>query len=795
MPLLKRLTTLVLLVSAFLTPLANDAFAQTAEAARPVPNPVVVSQGYRRALMRGTRTEQGVPGPNYWQQSAHYTIDARLDVAEKRLEGTTRILYRNASPDTLPRLTVQLIQNFHRDDAPRTFGAEITGGYTLTHVVAAGDTLEEAQRPGSPGYLTRQTNLFIVPPAPVAPGDSVVLELAWSFKIPENGASGRMGWNGDDFFYLAYWYPQMAVYDDVVGWHTDPFMGLAEFYSGFAEYDVTLDVPEGWLVQGTGRLLNEGEVLPQVIVQRLRQAEASDTVVHVVTEEDFGPGSATRRSADGRLRWHFVADSVRDAAYAITRASLWDVVRTDVGDRDGDGRPEYARAEAIYRPTHERWREVARYAQHSIAFLSRHMGLPYPYPHATAVEGAGIIGGGMEYPMMTLIGGYDQQSDTSMYGVTAHELAHNWFPMIVSIDERRRAWMDEGTTSFNDDAASADFFPGYDSEPNEFAGYTGRANTGNEGALMRYSDRLDTPNHYGAHGYSKPASLLISLRHLLGAETFFRAYRGYVRTWAYKHPKPWDFFNYFSAATGQDLSWFWQSWYYETWTLDQTVASVTPRRGGTEIVVYDRGEVPMPARLTITLANGDTLEREIPVTVWLSGLRTFTVTVPGSVAVTRVEIDAEREFPDVMRKNNFWAADADALAASLAPALRAELARMLTQLTDRGYRPEGELLSSAIARRKSEYRTVTLEGGVQYAILGVCDDECYDIDLALTDSADSTLVQDVQPDDTPVIEFTVPETAEYRLETVMFSCRLDSCVWGGQIMRHEGPPAASEPMP
>jgi hypothetical protein len=794
MPPLKRLTTLVLLVSAFLTLLANNALAQTAEQ-RPVPNPIVVSQGFDRALMRGTRTEQGVPGPNYWQQSAHYTIDARLDVAEKRLQGTTRILYRNASPDTLSRLTVQLLQNFHRDDAARVRPAEITGGYAFESVAAGGQALEELRRLNATGYQVRGTNLYIMPPEPVAPGESVVLELAWSFKIPAAGAGGRMGWNSDDFFFLAYWYPQMAVYDDVVGWHTDPFMGLAEFYSGFAEYDVTLDVPEGWVVQGTGRLQNESEVLPDAVVRRLRQAEASDTVVHVVTEQDFGPGSATLRGPDGRLRWHFISDSVRDVAYSITRASLWDAVRTEVGDRDGDGRPEYARAQAIYRPRYERWREVARYAQHSITFLSRHMGLAYPYPHATAVEGDGIMGGGMEYPMMTLIGGYQSQSDTSMYGVTAHELAHNWLPMIVSTDERRRAWMDEGTTAFNDCAAAADFFPGYDSEPGEFASYTRQANTGHEGALMRYSDRLDNPNHYGVHGYTKPSSLLISLRGLLGEETFFRAYQGYVRTWAFKHPKPWDFFNYFNAATGQDLSWFWQSWYYETWTLDQSIASVTPRRNGTEIVVYDRGEVPMPARLTITLESGATLEREIPVETWLSGTRTATVTVPGSVAVTQVEIDAERTFPDVMRKNNYWAAEADALAASLAPAVRADLSRSLTRLTDRGYRPEGEPLSSSIARRKSGYRTLTLEGGVQYAVLGACDDECYDIDFVLTDSADSTLARDVRGDDTPVIEFTAPETGQYRLETVMFNCRTDSCAWGGQVLRHEGPPVASETPP
>jgi len=784
---LGRSISVALLFSTFLLTATSQTAAQNPTTSvrtleRPVANPVVASPGFRRAVARGTRTTQGVPGPDYWQQSAQYTIMARLDVAEKRLEGTTRIVYRNASPDSLRRLVVQLIQNFHRDDVPRIRSAEITGGYTITRVAVAGHPLEEAQRLRGPGWATSQTNLLINPPVPVAPRDSVVLDLDWSFQIPQVGAGGRMGWNSDDFFHLAYWYPQMAVYDDVGGWHTDPFLGQAEFYSGFAEYDVTLDVPQGWLVQGTGELVNEDEVIPDRIVQRLRQAEASDTVVHVITEGDLETGF-TREGSDGRLRWHFAADSVRDAAYSITRASLWDVVRVNVGDRDGDGQADYSRAEAIFRPAHERWRQTARYAQHSIAFHSRHTGLPYPYSHATAVEATGILGGGMEYPMMTIIGGYDEAGDRAMYSVTAHELAHNWLPMIVCIDERRRAWMDEGTTDFNDIVAAADFFPDQDGELGEIAGYVSQARTGYEGALMRYSDYLDTPSHYGVHAYNKPGSLLISLRNMLGEETFNRAYQGYIRTWAFRQPKPWDFFNYFNTSTGQDLSWFWRTWYYETWVLDQSVASVTASDRGTEIVVRDLGDAPMPTRLTITLADGDTLQREIPVTKWLSGTRTATVSVPAGQQVVQVEIDARGEFPDVMSKNNIWAAAADDLPATLPLAVRNDLVRRRGPLLEQGYRPEGELLSGSVADDVTDTRTVDLEAGVQYAILAVCDEECFDIDLKISDSADSTLVEDVSPDDTPVLEFTAPVTGRYELDLIMFSCQASSCTWGGRIFR------------
>lgn len=777
----------ILLVSPLLLTLHSSTEAQSPRQAiqtleRPVANPLKVSTGFRNAVDAGSRTTEGVPGPSYWQQTAKYTIQATLDVENKRLEGTTRILYRNNSPNPLSRLVVQLLQNFHRDDVPRIRPAEITGGYTFSRIAVEGQEFEEVPNLRGPGYATNQTNLLINTPNPLEPGDSILLDLDWSFTIPQRGAGGRMGWSEDNFFYLAYWYPQMAVYDDVVGWQADPFLGQAEFYQGLATYDVTIDAPQGWLVQGTGELLNETEVLPEHIIQRLRAAEQSDTVVHVIADEDLTQGF-TRESPDGRLRWHFAADSVRDVAFSVTSASLWDAVRTEIGDRDGDGSPEFSRAEAIFRPAHELWREGARYAQHSTAFHSRHTGVPYPYSHATAVEGDGIIGGGMEEPMMTIIGGYDNADDRALYSVINHELAHNWVPMIVNTDERRRSWMDEGTTDFNDAAASADMYPGYDGKQSEFSSYIGLARTGQEGALMRHSDHLDSPGHYGVHAYTKPGSLLFTLRSMLGEDTFYRAYQGYLRTWAFKQPKPWDFFNYFNTSTGQNLDWFWQTWYYETWVLDQSIGGVTTSSRGTEIEVRDIGDAPMPTRLTITRADGEQLQREIPVATWLGGTRTASVTVPAGQEVVQVEIDADEEFPDVMRKNNFWATSVEDLPASMPLAVRNELVRKGNTLLEQGYRTEGELLHGAVGSGSNDVNAVTLQGGVEYAILAVCDENCDDIDLRIENSADSTLAEDVNIDDTPILEFTAPATGSFSLDMIMFACGSSSCSWGGQVFR------------
>jgi hypothetical protein len=615
---------------------------------RPIPYSVVPPVDFQRAIERGTRTATGEPGPNYWQQWADYQIDARLNPQEKRVEGTVRITYFNHSPDSLNPVYVHLHQNVHAEGAMRNRPVEVTGGVELRRVRARGLTLSHG-----PGYRVQGTTLSVSLPTALHPNDSLDLEIDWAFTVPQSGM-GRMGWSRDNFFFVAYWYPQMAVYDDVVGWHLDPYLGASEFYVGFGNYDLSVTAPPGWLIMATGALQNREEVLPQTIVERLAQAEASDAVVPVITAQDLAAGSATRPGENGSLTWRFHSDSVRDVAFSATSQSLWDAARTPVGDRNGDGDTDYSRVDAIYRATAPKWQQAARYAQHSIDFLSRFTGFSYPWPHMSGVEGADIIGGGMEFPMMTLIGDYNRSSDSALYYVTAHEFAHMWVPMVVNVDERRHAWMDEGTTSFNENQARKEFFPGYNHDLPDQQSYLSIARAEREGEMMRWTDFHYDGMARGIAGYSKPASLLVALRGLLGEETFLRAYRSYIVTWAYHNPKPWDFFNAIEREAGLDLDWFWRSWYYETWLLDQAIASVSSTVDGTRIVVEDLGNVPMPARLAITLDSGEVLRREIAVETWLSGARTAELMIPSGSAVTQVEIDPEHFFPDADRGNNGW---------------------------------------------------------------------------------------------------------------------------------------------
>lgn len=483
-------------------------------------------------MEQGTRAPDGSPGPRYWQQWAEYDIDVRLDAAAKRLDGTTRIAYRNNSPDTLAVLVLQLIQNLHAPGAPRSGEEEVTGGVTLERVALDGAELSEIEGQGrEPGYQVSATLLLFRPPQPIPPGGAVDLAFDYGFAIPQQGASGRMGYSGDELFYLGYFYPQMAVYDDVIGWDTDRFTGQAEFYAAFGRYDVTIDAPANWLVEGTGTLQNPEATLADEVRARLEQAAASDTVRSVLTSADFD-GRVTPPGRNGRVEWHFFADSVHDAAYSVTRHTNWDVTRTPVGDRDGDGVVDHARIGAIWRDAAPRWRHAARYAAHSIAHHSAFAGLPYAWPHMTSVEGGGIIGGGMEFPMMTLMGDYNERGDTALYAVTAHELAHMWVPMMVANNERRYAWMDEGTTSFNENQAKKDFYPGIDWDLPEQESYIEVAMAAPEGALMTPSDYHVPGPAYGIASYDKPATVLTALRALLGEETFLLAYREFFDRWA-----------------------------------------------------------------------------------------------------------------------------------------------------------------------------------------------------------------------------------------------------------------------
>jgi hypothetical protein len=453
---------------------------------------------------------------------------------------------------------------------------------------------------------------------------------------------------------IAYWYPQMAVYDDVNGWHTDIYEGNAEFYMGYADYEVGITLPAGWLVAATGTLTNPEQVLSQQTRDRLAQARRTADLVHIVDFDDRGAGRSTQRGLDNLLTWRYRARNVRDFDFGASAKFLWDATVATVANRSGGTAADTVDVFTFYRPEvlFPTWYRSSLYARHSIEFLSRYL-WSYPYPQMTAMEGPASCSG-MEYPMLTCIGG--PRDTLSLYSVIVHEFAHMWFPMQVGSDERRYAWMDEGLTRFNQAQGMQAYFRGYDREAIARDNYLRLAATDDEVPLMRHGDLYPpgTPA-YGIATYDKMATNTVALRALLGNDVFLQCYHAYGQRWSEKHPTPWDFWNHFNYCTGRNLDWFWRTWWFETWTLDQAIASVEVEGTGLRVSITDEGTAPMPVRLTITRAGGATEQSTIPVDAFLAGSRRGSMLIANGATVTAVEIDPQRAFPDIDRSNNRWA--------------------------------------------------------------------------------------------------------------------------------------------
>ncbi len=634
--------------------------AATAQEGRPIPGPVFETAGFTRAVKRGTRTRTGTPGPGYWVQHARYMIDAKLDVKRDRLEGRERVIYLNNSPDTLRRVAVYLRQNMFAPGNPRRDPVPVTGGVRLARVVADGQDLRPAaprqrgMRPdSSAAYRVDGTIMWIRLPHPLLPGDSAAFEFVWSFTPPPAPSDGREG-HEDGVYFLGYWYPQLAVYDDVNGWVTDPYLG-AEFYMDPADYDVRLTVPRGWVVGATGVLQDSASVLSRQTMQRLAQTRRSREVVHVIMPSEVGSSAAL---AGGRPVWHFIARNVRDFSWGTSDRYAWDATIALVRD-SARGTTDTVAINSFFRLTPEAaaWAAGgARFTRDAIEQLSSYL-WPYPWPQMTSMEGV-LTSGGMEYPMMTVM---QPWADTlSLAGDLMHETGHMWFPMQVGSNETRHPWMDEGLTQF--DVAQA-MRPLYgepreggrpnDSEQGQRLLYLQAARRGQDAPLMQWGD-LFPQDLYFIDFYDKTAQVLVALRTVVGEDTFHRALREYGRRWTGRHPDALDFFNTFDHVAGRDLSWFWQSWFYRAWPLNQALASVRDDGDSVAITVVDRGLVPMPVPLTISREDGEAQRLVIPVDVWLGGARKATVRVARGTGVVRVEIDPEAGYPDLDRSDQVW---------------------------------------------------------------------------------------------------------------------------------------------
>jgi hypothetical protein len=633
-------------------PLPQGAALDTA--GRAYLRPVEVPEDYTAALRNNTRSPTGAPGPRYWQQRVRYSITAQLEPESRRVTGSERIVYHNRSPNQLRQVVFNLYQNLFTEEFTGRNSRMNTGGITLTRLTYNGAAMgpltqqqfEANQRESRPsiGYLTTGTLSRLHLPTPIAAGDSAVFEVDWNFRVPP-GEAPRTGYEdalGGRVFQVAQWYPQIAVYDDVVGLDVTPYRGQGEFYLEYGDFDVSLTLPAGWTVGATGTLTNADQILRPEVRQRLASVANADGTVAVLPRAEIGGNGATTAGEDGRVTWRFTAQDVRDFAWVTSNRYAWDARLAQVPGRGT------AIVHSLYRPGAPHWDESARFGEHALEHISAEL-VPYAYPQLTVSEGPIY---GMEYPMVIFIG--KPNARLALYEVIAHEIGHEWYPMMVGQDEAAFAWMDEGFTTFLEGTAVGDFFPDHDPWETPREAYLSVAGNKGEAPLMRHID-LVLGEAFTVSGYFKPGTLLRSLQRVLGDSVFWEGMRTYSREWQFKHPYPWDFFNTMERVSGRDLDWFFYPFWFRTVTFDQSIGNVTPSAGGVQVTVRDVGQAPGPTDIVVTTSGGQTVTHTIPIERWLSpSTRVVTVTIPVTGAVTRVELDPEKYFPDANRRNNVW---------------------------------------------------------------------------------------------------------------------------------------------
>lgn len=597
------------------------------------------------------RTGSGAPGVDYWQNTASYQIKVSLTPEAHTIRGKQTIIYTNNSPDELPFLWLHMEQNLFKPTSDgqmkqppnsRWRGGFADGGLDLPAL----SVMMNGKR-YTPKTMLNDTRLRVDLETPLAAkGGAIQLDMEWSFVIPEYGADrmGRFEAEQGIVYQLAQWYPRMCVYDASDGWNTMPYLGQGEFYLDYGNYDLEITAPSNMIVVASGSLLNPESVLTPTQLQRYNQAKNSSSTVVIVKPDEVGK-PVSRPQGRSTLVWKFKSENVRDVAWAASTSFIWDAATVD-GVWLASAYPK----EGLGSKENPGWEESTQMLAHSLQEYSTRW-LKYPYPSMTNV--AGVVGG-MEYPMIIFCAVGDRGE--SLFGVTDHEFGHSWYPMIVGSDERRHAWMDEGFNTFINFYATLTY---YKKEPKAFWQETSEQITFY--SQMSYWDQPLTtiPDHtvpeaLGLLAYYKPAYGLVLLReYILGSASFDAAFRTYTDRWKFKHPQPQDFFRTIEDVSGEDLSWFWRTWFYSNDRYDVGIQNVEVGSGEITVTLKKVKPMNMPQVLEITYQNNTKERVNLPEAIWHMG-DTFTKTLPVKGKVLKVQVDPDKILPDQNRTNDAW---------------------------------------------------------------------------------------------------------------------------------------------
>lgn len=566
----------------------------------------------KQAYENNTRSYDGTPGENYWQNTVDYDMEVEVFPTSGELKGTAIITYYNNSPDPLDKIIMRVnhyANPYNKNGPDREEGMKIS---KMTYDGSIIDLKDDVRR--------GTTNMHVQLPKVIQPGTKANLEVEWSMAISQTTPKDSSS------FFITNFFPEVAVYDDIFGWDEELPQELRaiQFYRNLGDYNVNISVPEAFTVVASGELQNAAEVLPAEQYDLYKKAKNSDEAVTIISGEDINNGYKHKSNT-----WNYLASEITEFAFGLSDHYAWNGAKVDVEDRE-------VFVTTYYNVSHdEEPKEMINRQQQYIKYFSENMpGIPYPFPEFTSF----IVGSG---------GATGAAMIERLWGTNMHNMLHQYFPRYVRINEKHFTWMDEGILDFNTTYLNRKFLQNNTQrsiiEGNGYQTIVGSVEDLPLIASSRYLD--DTKN---AQAPIKLTQFIFSmLYHELGHETFTKAYREFIRTWAKKSPTPYDLFNTFEKTSGQDLDWFWEPWFFRFGDVNVSISSLD--KG--ELTIDNEGTRPVPVVVNVTYRDGSRWKTDLKASIWRDNDKIVT-DIPDFENISNIEVN--RELPDSDIFNNFY---------------------------------------------------------------------------------------------------------------------------------------------
>ncbi len=593
-----------------------------------------MTANFQNAYNKQTRSLNGSPGAKYWQNKADYDLKVNFNPATRLVKGTVKVVYKNSSPDTLNELWFKLYPNLYKaGSAPKSIQKEDIGeGVKITSFSA------DKKMKDTASLITDGTNMHTAI-TPLLPGKSITLNIEYYYTL-NKGSHTRTGQVDSGSAFIAYFFPRIAVYDDIDGWNKYPYRGSEEFYNDFCNFKAAITVPKNYVVWATGDLQNAKSVFNKTIAKRLKNAAKNDAIVYVIDSTDLAKGDITKQNNFNT--WRYEAKDVTDLVFALSDHYLWQSTSLVVDPKTG----RRTRVDAAYNPIHKDYYEVIDFARKTVESMSYQFpAWPYPYNHETVFDGLDQ----MEYPMMV----NDNPTEKKEDGITLtdHEIFHTMFPFYMGINETKYGWMDEGWATIGEWLIS----PMIDSSIKDDYGIAATAKTSGEKAdqpIMTLTPELAGPSGF-TDSYPKPAFGYLFVKDYLGDSLFTVALHHYIEQWHGKHPMPYDFFYSMNEGSGKNMNWFWKRWFFEGGEVDLAITAVNKSATGYSITVENKSNKPLPVDLLITYTDGTQERTHYSIQAWQLENKTINMDVATAKTIKDVKLGAFYT-PDKNPKDNIF---------------------------------------------------------------------------------------------------------------------------------------------